>query len=294
MIYINLIGNLGNQMFEYAFARVLQKKYNQTICINSYNIEKKEECRCVLDKFKLNKNVIFESKKKLPFWAQSQSFILKILRKKFPRITYNIFKHFGIFIWHGNTYVDIPNQEHKNFYIDGYFQSEKYFQEIKDIILEEFTLKNEEKLLSSNLYNDITSDDVTCVAVRRGDYITNEIYKNIYYVCDEKYFNRALEYIKKEVCNKSFMLCSLDLKWVKDNLQFDGICYEEDKSMNSAETLIMMSKCSNFIISNSTFSWWAQYLCQNKNKKVIAPSIWFRNEEKTDIYQSNWYLIDTK
>ena len=292
MIYVNLRGNLGNQMFEYAFARSLQDKYGQKICINYYEMEKEhKEYTCLLENFKLNNNIVFESRKKLPYFANSQNLIPRILRKSFPKITFNIFKIFGIFIWLGNEFIDIPLKNHKNFYIDGYFQSEKYFKNISSIIKKEFSLKNNSKLLSTELFNNIANNEVTCITVRRGDYVTNKKFRDIFYVCDEDYFKKSLDYIKKEKWNNCFMLCSNDVQWVKDNFEFNGICFEQSNELNSVENLIIMSKCTNFIISNSTYSWWAQYLCDKNDKKVIAPSIWFRNGSKTDIYQPEWKLI---
>ena len=65
---------------------------------------------------------------------------------------------------------------HKNYYIDGYFQSEKYFEDIKDIILQEFKLKNEKEISQTKLFKSITENDLTCISVRRGDYVTNKGY----------------------------------------------------------------------------------------------------------------------
>ena len=295
MIYVNLRGNLGNQMFEYAIARKLQEDYGQKICINYYNIaHSKSDYTCLLNNYKLNDGVVFEFENRLPFFADSQRLILRILRKFFPMITYNVLKKLGIFVWHGNRYVEIPKKYHKDFYIDGYFQSEKYFSSIKNIIKDEFTLKNEKEIKETEIYKKIINDDVTCVSVRRGDYVTNDKYKNIFYVCDEKYFKDAFKYLEEQKFNKSLMICSNDINWVRDNFNLGNLCYYEDESMNSVENLFIMSCCNNFVISNSTYNWWAQYLCDNPKKRVIAPSIWFRNGEMTDIYQDFWELIEIK
>ena len=290
MIYINLRGNLGNQMFEYALARKLQEQYNQKICINYYAINRRKKFKCSLSEFKLNNNVIFESNKKLPFYTNSQYGILRALRKIFPKLTYNIFKRFGIFIWLGTKFVKLPNKEHKDFYIDGYFQSDKYFNEVKEILLKEFIPKSKLEVEKTKLYDDIVENDVTCISVRRGDYVSNKKINKIFYVCNEKYFNDAIDYAKNNNLAKIFMICSDDVKWAESTFKFNK-SFEQSSKLSSVENLYIMSNCKNFIISNSTYSWWAQYLCKNKSKIVVAPSIWFKNGMHTDIYQDYWKLI---
>lgn len=296
MIYVNIRGNFGNQLFEYACARRLQEKYKQTICLNVYNLKKyKKEYTFNLMGYKLNDNVIVEEKKKIPIFANSNNIFYRVFRKLFPNFFYEILKHFGIFIWLGNTYKEFPDKEFKNFYLDGYWQSEKYFEDIRDILLEEFVPKNNINESNVEIYKKIEETNSVCVSIRRGDYITNETYRKKFFVCDDKYFDQAFSEIKKYVKQPSFFVCSDDIEWAKENVKIENaeVFFETGKD-DVFEKIRMMSKCKNYILSNSSFSWWAQYLSNNDNKTVIAPSIWYANGDKADIYQKNWKLIEVR
>jgi hypothetical protein len=98
--------------------------------------------------------------------------------------------------------------------------------------------------------------------------------------------------IKQKVQNPVFFLFSDDVDWVKTNVQ-TGECetYCEDGTDPVWEKLRMMSMCKHFIISNSTFSWWAQWLSTNDNKIVISPSRWFNNDYQSPLIDSNWITI---
>ena len=113
-------------------------------------------------------------------------------------------------------------------------------------------------------------------------------------VCDIQYFEKALVEIEKKLKDYNLIIFSDDIDWVKKNMFFEtkNIVFEKGND-NVYEKLRMMSMCNNFIISNSTFSWWAQYLSKNKRKIVIGPSKW-RNTNISlynDIYEKDWILI---
>jgi len=120
-------------------------------------------------------------------------------------------------------------------------------------------------------------------------------------VCSEEYYIKAMKYIESKLENPVFYIFSNtheDIEWIKSNMKFRdkwNIKYVDQNNKDYVE-LFLMKSCYSFIISNSTFSWWAQYLSENENKIVVAPSIWnkeeiYKNESKK-IYISDWHLID--
>ena len=129
------------------------------------------------------------------------------------------------------------------------------------------------------------------MSIRRGDFLDPK-YKKLHYVCDEKYFEKAITIIKTKVKNPVFIFFSDDIEWVKTNIKTYGIiCYYESGKDEVFEKLRLMSMCKHFIISNSTFSWWAQYLCKNPYKIVISPRKWLNNNEESGLIDESWIKI---
>lgn len=292
MIYVDIKGNLGNQLFEYALARKLQNECGQKICLNIYSLKKyRSNFRFSLLDYRLNDNVTVETEKPMPWFADTMFPVTRVLKKLIPTLYFNILKKFGTYVWMSRNYIELPVIKRKNYYISGYWQCTKYFEEIKSTIVQEFTPKKE--LLSQNesLYNTILNSESVCVTIRRGDFVTNEKYKQQFYLCDEEYFYKAINIIKSKIPNAKLFIFSDDVKWIKENMNFgDKVFYESGKDP-VWEKLRIMSACKHFIISNSSFSWWAQYLSTNENKVVIAPSRWYTSGEPAEIYDENWTLI---
>ena len=175
----------------------------------------------------------------------------------------------------------------------GYFESDKYFNNIKEKLTYEFSYKLKKLDKNENIYKNALEKNSVCISIRRGDFLTtNNAYDCV--VCDIQYFEKALVEIEKKLKDYNLIIFSDDIDWVKKNMFFEtkNIVFEKGND-NVYEKLRMMSMCNNFIISNSTFSWWAQYLSKNKRKIVIGPSKW-RNTNISlynDIYEKDWILI---
>ena len=169
----------------------------------------------------------------------------------------------------------------------GFFQSEKYFKHIGDELRKDFTFRKPHV----DDYNEISEvmDNPIAIHIRRGDFIRN--YMN--------HHNLSLDYYEKALnkfdSNRQVIIFSDDPQWcVKQDL------FESDRFLVSEvgdpySDLLIMSKCSDFIIANSTFSWWGAWLCDNKDKVVICPSIWFgvNNQDKDikDLYPEEWTVL---
>lgn len=303
MIFVDIKGNLGNQLFIYACARKLQKETGQTICLNTYYLKKYyDDYSFSLNDFILNEDVIIEENKPLPWFMNMNSFFPKLVIKflsKFDvinKIVSNLFFYlyskFGVYIWLNATYKKLTIKKKKNYYLSGFWQSDKYFEDVRNNIMEELIPR--EGLLDKNLefYNLINTTESICVTIRRGDYVTNEKVKKTHFVCNELFFIEGVEKLKKDL-KKPIVFCfSDDIEWAKKNIHFDCPTYYETGNDPVWEKLRLMSACKNFVISNSSFSWWAQYLSKSENKIVYAPSIWYADGTKADIFQENWRYIN--
>jgi hypothetical protein len=180
----------------------------------------------------------------------------------------------------------------KKNYIQGDFQSEKYFENIKNIISEDYSIKEPIKD-KEDLINKIKSTNSVSIHMRGGDYVRGKR-SSFHGTCSPEYYYKAIEEIKLNIDSPFFFIFTDDIPWAKNHIKFPEpnifISNEENKPY---EEIILMSYCKNNIIANSTFSWWGAWLNNNKNKIVIAPKKWFNNDsiDTKDILPKQWIKI---
>lgn len=167
-----------------------------------------------------------------------------------------------------------PSSWRKNCFTYGSFERVGYIDGIESILKREFTPVHPCRKENERLYEVIRTTNSVCLAVRRGDFMTDENRK-VFYVCDVEYFMRAVDYMQKHVENPVFVVFSNDIDWVKENIRIDGKVYYESGSDPVWETFRLMYSCKHFVISNSTLHWWAQWRSENENKIVVAPDRWY-------------------
>jgi hypothetical protein len=286
MIYVNITGGLGNQLFQYAFARRIQKDTGERICLNIYELEKYDNKRSFcLDKYKLINNTIV-SRTKLPWYVHRRSICSKLLRRISPQMFYLFGKLKNSYIWYQSYRNEIfPVSSKKDIYIGGYWQDPIYSMPAIGEIRKDLEINEK---LSEHIYElvqEINANISVCVHIRRGDYIGSP-----YEVCTKEYYLNAINEVKKSDPNAIFYIFSDDPQWVKNNMP-DEQCIRIQENNEAYIDLFVMSKCKHFIISNSTFSWWAQYLGNYDKKKVYAPQIWHKEYDCNNLYLCNWIVI---
>lgn len=317
MIQKHVIGRLGNQMFQYATVRAFQIKNrpNDEILLDFSEVYEKDSSGYKEELSYFNISNVKYGKAKVSFSQRFAIFCMNIVKSIVLVITglnYNVrynqmlysfecsiqrlINRFGLYSFRLG-YYEFKNTSKKNLVFYGTFESSKYFDDIKDVLIEEFTPKYGIIEKNKKLYEMIEKTNSVCVTIRRGDFVTDPGFKKNLYVCDENYFYKAIEYMKKNVKNARFFVFSDDVEWCKKNMNFPKDTVYESGDDPVWEKLRLMYSCKHFIISNSTFSWWAQYLSRNKDKVVVAPSRWGNLEYKgkgikTDIFEDDWHLID--
>lgn len=186
--------------------------------------------------------------------------------------------------------------------LEGYWQNEKYFSDMKEEIRDYFTfdpklVDNRNALLAQRVQN----ENSVSIHIRRGDYIDPQnraLYGN---VCTIDYYRKASDFIFQRIDNPIFYLFSDDMDWTKENISLLlGMEYDErrvtyidfNRGEKSFLDMYLMSKCKHHIIANSTFSWWGAWLGTNEDKIVISPSRWFDNQTVSDIICDDWIRIE--
>jgi GR25 family glycosyltransferase involved in LPS biosynthesis len=191
--------------------------------------------------------------------------------------------------------IRVPHNVH--IMMDGYFQSPKYFDNHRDVILELFKLPNNIMKNIEKVKNDIISKfeekkEIVSVHVRRGDYMK---LKHVYNILEMDYYNTAMVQFKD--CN--FVVFSEDIIWCKDNFKNNtSIQFIENINTNVSSDvteLYLMSMFDHNIIANSSFSWWGAWMNNNPSKMVIAPKVWYSDSDMNnlnrDIYCNDWILV---
>lgn len=273
MIIVNLKGGLGNQMFQYAFGLSLAHKYDADL---------KFDLR-LLQNQTLRKGIVL------------RNYDLDIFSIPATQATVEDFGGIGLGI--ENLYLQrlwlrmyghIPGQSRVlrerhysfdernlniggNVYIDGYWQSEKYFKDIETLVRARFVVNVPLSAEADNLLHQIASEESVCVNVRRGDYVNHPLYREL----DSEYYVRAVAELTTRI-GSSYRLYvfSDDEEWCRENLRLGNgqeIVGDEFAGPKFSTKFSLMSACKHFIIPNSTFAWWAAWLAKNQNKVVIEP-----------------------
>lgn len=297
MIILDIGAGLGNQMFMYAFGRAQSLRYNEKLYLDISAFKGDPLRNYTLDKLSLPKEVEFVSEHKLlslEYHLKKYWYLIRMKLEKADRCkTETVLKYAdsGFFSVNSRKYVEpIYAGKYINYY-SGMFQSEHYFKDYEGIIRDELKVGAPVSKECIELKKILEECNSVCVHIRRGDYLK----KQLYCVCDEEYFDEAIDLMKSKVSDARFFFFSDDPEWVSKKYQGDEYTVV-DMNNQDYEDLFLMYHCKHFIISNSTFSWWAQYLSENKKKIVIAPSHWYNGlpSDATDIYMNTWITVGEK
>jgi hypothetical protein len=180
-------------------------------------------------------------------------------------------------------------------YIRGFWQTEKYFQSISEIIRQEFAFRFSPDEKNYELLNIIKNTNAVSIHIRRGDYVSVVKTNQLHGLCDLSYYINSVNIISNKYPNVHFFIFSDDIPWARANLVLDSPCTYVDinSENNSHEDLRLMTYCKHNIIANSSFSWWGAWLNKNPKKIVIAPKKWMTNVsvESIELIPDTWIKI---
>jgi hypothetical protein len=183
-----------------------------------------------------------------------------------------------------------------NVFLDGYWQNENYFKDIRPLLLKQTELKTKLNAKNSNWLKEVKDSYSVSLHIRRGDYVENKNTNKFHGVMSIDYYKKALEFVAKNTSQKNLKLFvfSNDIDWCKQNLKFAFPTTFIDGKNSGAEDMRLMKHCKHNIMANSSFSWWGAWLNQNPDKIVIAPKIWFQDKQanaETDIVPRDWIRL---
>ncbi|WP_269240099.1 alpha-1,2-fucosyltransferase [Flavobacterium limnophilum] len=293
MIIIRLRGGLGNQMFQYAFGKSIARKLGVDMKLDLTSLLQTHHKATTTnrdyqmnifnfgDSFLIQPNSIrLLNKLHLNFLIQIIKSIKLIGFKKYKEKTFTA----------EELIINTPKD--KNLYV-GYWQSEKYFKNIETELRKDFRFNEELSPQAKSISEAIIKVNAVCVHVRRGDYVANT---GSFNCSNLDYFVDGTNYIFKHTNNPHFFVFSDDPEWCKQHLKFDYdftiVDYTTDK-IKYKEDLQLMALCNHFIISASSFSWWAVWLSNKKEAKVVVPKNWFldKTTDVSDLIHDSWIKL---
>ena len=290
MIYVFMGGRLGNQLFRYACARKLKMDFPEKKIVldfervSRHRKEEEDYLSSLLDLNIADCEVINNEEpyiqpydKVCQFLKKYNGYIKKIGIDSDRAIRWRkqlvpLFQKYNVI--YSDDFSEFNFNGKGNIYIYGCVESERYFGTIRNILLEEMKPKAGLREKYGYLLETILETNAVCISVRRWSLIHPE-QNEIMGVCSQQYYKNAINIVEKFVVNPTFFVFSNDMEWVRDSFECDGrmVIYEPE-GLTICEKIILMTACKHFIIPNSTFGWWIQYLAVNENKIVIAPDKW--------------------
>jgi hypothetical protein len=262
-------------MFQYAAGRALADKHRTELKLDITAFPNYRIRKYGLGYFNIKENFAIPEEIRKFTWT-SNRYLKKILGKIGLPKTYvkESYFHFAPQI------LSLPD----NRYLEGFWQSEKYFKSVEAGIRREFSLKPEYYSgIDQDTMAAIKSSNAVSVHIRRSDYVSNSAASKLYSNCSLDYYSRAVAYVAERESNLKLFMFSDDIAWVRQNLHFQfPIVYVDHGADRGHEDMALMSMCRHNIIANSTFSWWGAWLNPDPKKIVIAPQSWFRPNTLND------------
>lgn len=299
MKIVNIIGGLGNQMFQYSFALSLKEKFpKEDVLIDTshfnYIFLKKWKSANLHNGYEIDKVFPNASLKKASAWQLMQltwyvpNYALsRIARRLLPqRKSEYVQPVKEYFKYDPDVYKD-----RGNCYYEGLWESITNILPVRSKIQEEFRHPKPNKVNSAYIAA-MESTNSVGIHIRRGDYLQSAAFCGI---CDLGYYRQAISEIIKDGEKYTFYIFSNDMAWCEANIKplvgdNEIVMVTENTGNDSCWDMFLMSHCKNLIIANSSFSWWGAFL-NKRGGKVIAPQKWANREAEFDIWAPEWVRL---
>ena len=306
MIYAELTGGLGNQMFVYAFARALSLRCREPVTL----IDRQDwqggapvHTVCALGALRIPPEVRIlpggdYAKRHLPLQNALKAGMIRREQSggmmardwhPFEAKAAPWLNRLGLhFVTDG--YIPCrrgPGRHLLDLLAWGYFQGEAYFADFRDAIRAEL---RPAAAPDPDMAAAIAAAGVpVCLHIRRGDYQNPE--NAALQVCTPAYYARCCRILRDSCPDAELVVFSDDILWAQDHLDTAGLPARFVDPGSAAGDLALMQMCRHFVISNSTYSWWAQYLGDAPDKQVLAPDRWYANGKQSALYLPGWQLV---
>lgn len=291
VIVVDLIGGLGNQMFQYAAARALSLSKGVPLYLDASAFE-----QYGLHRFELTR--VFDCHAGMA----DRTMVKDMLGWQANRSVRTLAARLGFGWLRSCRWVEEPSFDYwpglkcvpDTCYLTGYWQSEKYFHAVSDVIRKDLTFKIPLEGLNKTLAGQMAACQAISLHIRRGDYVSDASANQKHGTCSLQYYAAAVDWIAARVERPEFFVFSDDIAWAREHLglSFPVTFVDHNRGDDNYRDMQLMSLCRHHIIANSSFSWWGAWLNGRADKIVIAPRQWFASGEKADdLIPSDWVRL---
>ena len=275
MVISKLIGGLGNQMFQYAAGRAIALRTGTPLRLDVSGYQTFKLFPFGLQRFRVEADIASSEDVDAIHRADRRSILARASRR-YPRLR-RWCRHLVEKERHFHFDADVPRLR-GDIYLEGYWQSEKYFADVAPRIRRELVLRNEPEGVNQEMGRRIIETESISVHVRRGDYVSNMEANAVHGTCSLDYYQAAISHIAASCRAPQIFVFSDDPGWARDNLRTEHptVFVTHNGPEHSHEDLRLMRLCNHHVIANSSFSWWGAWLSDRPGKRVVAPRQWFR------------------
>jgi hypothetical protein len=293
MVIVKLKGGLGNQLFQYAAARRLSHVLQTTLKMDVSYFETQGLRDYSLQTFRIKE--AFAGAKELaavkgPSTRGLRRRIFHLRQKLGVGYHWTVIRERRV----GPLNPRVMNAS-GDVYLDGFWQSEKYFKDIRHILVDEMTVKHPQDAYNCAMSDLMGRVESVSLHIRRGDYVSSAVQLQVHGVCTLDYYGASASRIAEITKQPHFFVFSDDIGWAQQNLNLDyPVTYVTDNGPErDYEDLRLMRQCKHHIIANSSFSWWGAWLGSHPDKIVIAPLKWFgkTDYDSSDLVPPFWMRI---
>ncbi len=289
MVISRIIGGLGNQMFQYAAGRALALSKSAEFRLDlrdftGYALHNGFELERV---FSISARTASGADYRQVLGWRASHLVLRALRQK----NLSFLRGSKIVVEPGFSYWPSVVNAPDDCYLQGYWQSEKYFSHIAPAIRADFSFKIAPDSRNQELASNISQCNAVSLHVRRGDYAASPATRATHGLCPPDYYHQAIRHIAERVTQPVFFVFSDDVAWTKKNIAIEFPCHyvDHNRGSESYNDMRLMTLCRHHLIANSSFSWWGAWLNPKPEKVVVAPRKWFADGNNVmDIYPSGW------
>lgn len=291
MILIQILGGLGNQLFQYAAARrlALEKGVPLKLDLSGF-------ASYPLRKYKLaHFNIVADiaTPDEIAHFTRPHllgKFTRLLERKLLPPTLRRIYHERQLYVF-DPAFLKLR----KSLMLQGYFQNIQYFKSVEVTIRHEFTFRTPSNFINEQLARQIQAVNGVSLHIRRGDYASNPATLAFHGLTPLEYYAAAAASVATSVYDPHFFIFSDDLSWVHKNLRLPHpmTFIDHNNADTDYEDLRLMTLCKHHIIANSSFSWWGAWLSSSSRQKVYAPKSWVAgiDVDPQSFSPTNWHFL---